>query len=250
MSRNRERKKQERARRTGVRAEPQRLTAKRLMADTAAKARKTAEVFLGRADLSDHVVELAERTQHLALRVMSDSPLSGKHECRAGCDFCCHTAVTVAPPEVFAIVRYLREHYDDATLADVREKIERNATLAASVSRDDYIAKLVPCALKTDDGNCLAYPVRPIACAGFLSTSQAKCAAEFERVPDREPVPTDKYAMHAGLGVSNGLLEACRHAGFDGQFYELHHALRLALDSPDAIERWARRENVFAGCMT
>ena len=95
----------------------------------------------------------------------------------------------------------------------------------------------------------MAYAVRPIACAGFLSTSQAKCAAEFDRVPGREPVPTDKYAMYAGLGVSTGLLEACRRGGFDGQFYELHHALRLVLDTPDAVERWARRENVFSGCM-
>ena len=192
---------------------------------------------------------MADGMRELALGLMRQSPLYGRHECQPGCAFCCHTAVTVAGLEVFAIAKYLKEHLSDEELRLLRRRLDENAQLASSLTRDEYIARLIPCALMTADGNCRAHPVRPIACAGFCSTSRVRCEAEFNRVPDREPVPIDQFTMVAGLGVSNGLLEACKQAGLDGNFYELHHALRRVLDRPDAPEEWARGHNVFDGCL-
>jgi Fe-S-cluster containining protein len=253
VSGKRERKKLERIRRSklvrkGARSSD-RGSAEKLLEGAAEETRQAAERYLRRDDLPDRVVELADSTRQLALRVMQQSPLAGKHECEPGCAGCCHTAVTVAAPEMFAIVKYLEDHYSREELREVRQRMDRNAELASGMTRDEYIAKLIPCALLTDDGNCRAHPVRPIACAGFLSTSRAKCEAELNRVPNREPVPTDKFAMLAGLSVSNGLMDACQRANLDGNFYELHHALRRVMDTPDAAERWARGENVFEGCL-
>ena len=152
-------------------------------------------------------------------------------------------------PEAFAIAGYLQDHLSPDQMRQVGEGLEENAGLASSMARDVYIARLIPCALRTADGHCRAHPVRPIACAGFLSTSRARCEDEFNRVPDREPLPTDRYAMLAGLSVSNGLTDACRDAGLDGNFYELHHALRRVMATPNAADRWARGENVFDGCL-
>jgi hypothetical protein len=213
------------------------------------KARQVANDFLRLGDLAARVVQLADGTRELALRVMRRSPLEGKYECRPGCAFCCHTAVTVAAPEAFAIAAYLKEHLSPQELAEVRQRLDENAALASSMTRDEYVARLVPCALMTEDGNCRAHPARPIPCASFLSTSRAKCEAEFNRVPGRDPVPTDKFAMLAGLAVSNGLMEGCKRAKLDGNFYELHHALGRVLDTADAAERWARGDGVFDGCL-
>ncbi len=214
----------------------------------AEEARRTALPILHAESGPPAAERLAAATLGVALRVIQQSPLNGQHACRAGCDFCCHTAVTVAPPEAFAIAAYLRAHYDAEELRQVREHIDRNALRADRLTRDEYIAALIPCALRTPDGNCRVYPVRPLACAGFLSTSREACEAEFRRVPGREPVPVDRYAQAVGLGVSLGLKDGCRQAGLDGQFYELHHALQRIWDDPDAAQRWAAGANVFAGC--
>ncbi len=221
-----------------------------MQAASAEKARRLAEPALARGDLDRRLLALAEGTRELALRMMRQSPSWTKHACRAGCAFCCHTAVTIAGPEAFAIHDYLVTHYTAEELAEVRRRLDANAALAAGMTRDEYIAKLIPCGLLTEDGNCRAHPVRPMACAGFCSTSREACEAEFARVPGRGAVPADRFTMAAGLGASHGLKEACRRAGLDGTFYELHHALRRVFDEPDAAGRWARGEAVFAGCMT
>ena len=131
----------------------------------------------------------------------------------------------------------------------VRQRMDDNAKLSASMTRDAYIAQLIPCALLTEDGNCRVHAVRPIACASFRSRSPAKCEAEFNHVPQRDPVPTDDFAKVADLGVSHGLLEACKEADLDGNFYELHHALRRVMDTPDAVGQWARGEDILDGCL-
>ena len=253
MPGKRERRKQERMRRQrtdrgSARSSP-RLTAGKLMDAAAERARQAAAPYLRRDGLSARLVELAEAARSLALRLMRQSPLAAQHECRAGCDFCCHTAVTVVAPEAFAIAGYLQDHLSPDQMRQVGERLEENAGLASSMARDVYIARLIPCALRTADGNCLAHPVRPIACAGFCSTSRAKCEAEFNRVLGRDPVPTDEFTMLAGLGVSNGLLDAFQRAGLDGHFYELHHALRRILDTPDPAAKWAAGQDLFQGCL-
>ena len=252
MSRKRDRKRRDKLRRaTGTRsaARSAKRPSRQAVFETAAKkAEQTVASYLGRDDLAERVIELADATRGLALRVMQRSPIAGRHECIAGCACCCHTAVTIAPPEAFAIAKYLTERYSEQELQQVRGRMDENAALAARISREDYIARLIPCALLTEDGNCRAHPVRPMACAGFCSTSRRKCEAEFDRVVGREPVPVDKFTMSAGLAVSNGLLAACRNAGRDGNFYELHHALRRVLDTPDAARQWAAGRDVFNGC--
>lgn len=256
MSSKRDRKKRERVRRLKTvrkgAKRSNRLSGPELLQAAAEKARQRAGPYLRRGPPPGgpaRIVELADEMRELALRLMRQSPLHGKHQCRPGCAFCCHTAITVAGPETFAIAKYLKEHLAEEELRLLRRRLDENAELASSLTRDEYIARLIPCALMTADGNCRAHPVRPITCAGFCSTSRAKCEAEFNRVPDRAAVPTDRFTMLAGLGVSNGLMDACRQAGLDGNFYELHHVLRRVLDTPQAAEEWARGQKVFDGCL-
>jgi len=254
MGRSREQKKREQARRHGsAGATPERGASPAARARAAAESacaevQRTASGLLHREDRVSQIVPLADAARDVALRVLQGSPDAGRHECRAGCAFCCHTAVTVAPPEAMTILRYLRTHCTADELVEVRRSVELNAEAASRMSSTEYTAASIRCGLLTDDGNCRVHPVRPLACAGFLSTSRAACEAEFHRVPGRTGVPIDRYAMLACLGASYGLKGACRETGLDGEFYELHHALCRLWDQPDAPKAWAAGQRLFAGC--
>lgn len=51
-----------------------------------------------------------------------------------------------------------------------------------------------------------------------------------------------------GDGTQAGLCVGAARSGLHGGVCELHSALLRALDTPDAGERWARGEKVFADC--
>jgi Fe-S-cluster containining protein len=249
---SRARQKREKQRRRAPRpvdtATKRKADVKRIRA-AAAQAGLEAKIMLGRVDLADQVTALADQTRDIALKVIATSDLTEKHACQAGCAFCCYTAITVAPPEAFAIAAHLRANESVESLARIRQRLDENAEQAARMSREKYIASNIPCALLTDDGNCRAHAVRPIACAGFLSTSRQRCEDEFNRVPGRSAIPVDEFAKAAGLSVSIALRDAGREANRDCAYYELSHALRIALDRPDAPRDWAAGHEVFGSCM-
>lgn len=197
----------------------------------------------------ESVNRLSNETRAFALKVIQRSPYYGQHECRSGCAYCCHTAVTIAPPEAIAMMHHLCATHSPEELADIRQRIEDNAARASTMSRPQYVAANIRCAMLTDDGNCRVHAVRPIACAGFLSLSRAACEAEFNRTPGRKEVPIDRFATTAGMSASYGLKAACEEVGVDGDFYELHHALRAIWDRFDAAEAWANGERLFEGCV-
>lgn len=244
MAGKRERRKQERERRGAASSTGQRVD------DVVLAAVRSAATQADQTPPAGRAVATADAVRTVALAVIQKSPLADRHACRAGCAFCCHTAITAAPPEALAIAAHLRNTLLPDELASVRARLQENAAKARALSREDYIASLTPCALLTEDGNCRAHPVRPLACAGYLSTSRAACEQEFRREFGREPIPVDRFAMLVGLAASAGMAEHCSAAGLDGQFYELSHALLRVLDEPEAARRWAEGEPVFAGCPT
>lgn len=253
MSSKREKRKRERARRRPVEARQttpsQQWSERKLLEQSCEDACAVALDFVGRSNLAENVDKLADRTRDLALTVINRSPLHGQHACKEGCAFCCHTVVTASVPELVGVVKYLREHYSESELQQVRRRIDENAALARTLPRNEYIARNVPCAMLTDDGRCRVHPVRPFCCAGYLSTSREKCEAEFHRLAGRDDVPTDRYAMLAGLGVSYGLKQACSENNLDGTFYELHSALQRALDDHEVPGKWAKGERPLDGCL-
>jgi len=78
--------------------------------------------------------------------------------------------------------------------------------------------------------------------------SRAQCEAAFAADPVTANVTIDAMVHTVGRGAQAGLCLGAGHSGLDGRTYELHGALLRALDTPDAEERWARGEDVFAGC--
>jgi hypothetical protein len=59
-------------------------------------------------------------------------------------------------------------------------------------------------------------------------------------------VRPDRETFDAYFGVRRGLEAGLDEAGFDGKALDLTRALLIALDEPDAKERWLRGEPVFA----
>lgn len=58
----------------------------------------------------------------------------------------------------------------------------------------------------------------------------------------------NQFEFTVGRGVQLGLQEGLQSAGLDAEVYEFNSALAKALETPDAADRWAKGENVFASC--
>jgi hypothetical protein len=101
-----------------------------------------------------------------------------------------------------------------------------------------------PCALLVDN-RCSIYAVRPILCRGWTSYDVAQCEQALHQAEDNLSVDNDARIRQAASDIEQELLAATRDAGLPTRQLELTAALRIALESPDASERWTRGEDVF-----
>jgi Fe-S-cluster containining protein len=190
------------------------------------------------------------RASHAAKRAHEFFEVSLKHnpskhriDCAKGCAFCCHVSVTASAPEIFLVAHAIREgHKNDleAVLARVRGADEKTRGLTSM----ERAKRKIPCAM-LQDNMCTVYAARPGGCRGFTSTSKAACERGF----NGEFVQVNTPAVWTSLRSAHkqALWAALAAANLPVEFYEFHHGLRIALETPDAEMRWLNGEDIFAG---
>lgn len=182
---------------------------------------------------------------HLIDVVHANFPAERPLACHKGCSYCCSIAVGASIPEVLFIARYLKETLKAEDLADVRRRIEEHQEQLSRVPLRRRLSYSLRCPLLVD-GMCSVYVARPLACRGWNSFDAAKCQA-FEQDPEGKgttPVYMPQRSVVASIqrGVEKGL----QALGLDHSFLELGAGLKIALDTPDAAERWLAGEPIFA----
>jgi hypothetical protein len=208
---------------------------------------RAAEVLrAGRTPLA--VVAVAEQAAALAdeaiAAVTARQPPRPPLACREGCAWCCHKRVGASTAEVIHIVAYLRRHLSAEEFHAFRERVVRRDEERRALAHDRWAATRLACQLLVGE-RCMAYPARPLTCRGFNSSDARACERSVkERAAPEPPVyaPQHRLAVFALDGMRAGLEEA----GLKAELLDLTAALRVALEVPDAVERWLRGEPVFA----
>lgn len=199
------------------------------------------------ARASGSAVPAAKLAQRLLKGIHDDLAERTDWACRRGCSFCCHNAVSVSAPEAFrlaASIRRLPAEERAALEAGIRT---RQAEVAA-LSIVEQATRRMPCALLAADGACRQHAERPLPCIGFVSYDRAACERAFNARSAEFSIPTDRGMVSAAGAHNLALRLACRDLGLAYARYELHDALVVALDDPDAERRWLAGEDPFAGC--
>ena len=166
-------------------------------------------------------------------------------DCAKGCASCCALRVTALAPEVFVLADYLRatapalQRHGIDLIGAVREA---DAT-TRGLDETARVAARRRCAFVVQ-GVCLIHRARPLSCRGHASHDRRACAdaaaGRVDEVPYSGPHRMVRLLLQAALQA------ALRDDGKAWGAYELHHALVLALDRPDAQAAWALGEDPLA----
>lgn len=174
----------------------------------------------------------------------------GPVACRAGCDFCCHLRVMATPPEVFALLDYMRREIDPEAFDRFVERVRATDLELRDLTLARVLTVNLPCPALVD-GRCSGYAGRPLNCRAYHSLSVDACRDSFEHPEDlHRGHPQLAPLARAHAGVQAGLIAALGQSGHDARQYELVTALAEALDDPEARNRLACAERVFHRALT
>lgn len=173
---------------------------------------------------------------------LNNSPAKHPIACAKGCTWCCHVSVTARAPEIFLMANRIRELPKDQ-YEDVLNRVRAADQRTRHMSGQERARQKVPCAM-LKDGGCSVYDARPGACRGFVSVSADACRRGYDGEPTQIVTPSTWTKLRDAH--KQALWAAIAAAGRPADSYELHHALRIALELPDAESRWLSGEDVFA----
>jgi Fe-S-cluster containining protein len=206
-----------------------------------AEALRTGRMPLVLVEVTETAVALAEETTR---RALAQSPPRPPIACKEGCAWCCYKLVGTAAPEVLRIADYLRRTLAPADLEALCERVLRLDEQRRALAGDRWAAGRLPCPLLVEE-RCSVYPVRPLTCRGYNSSDAYRCERSYK---SRSPVEVPRYAPQQAVATFtlDGLRAGLAEAGLKADLLELTAALRMALELPDAAERWLAGEPVFA----
>ena len=179
---------------------------------------------------------LATRVFDQTMRKIPETHRGGELACKAECTYCCHNVVMATAPEIFLVTSELRANHDARFVETVAGTCDA-VRATAGIRRN-------PCAL-LHDSLCSVYAARPIVCRKHSSFSVAACIGDYEgKAVD---IPIRRFDQEIFECCAVALLLGMRlWDGRQGAVFELSGALRIALQDPQAEQRWLAGEGVFA----
>lgn len=240
-----------RARASGARRRPNRDAAVPSPAAELHQSVVDAESRLGSEILSKglsprQVYDLVDGAVALADAYMARSPTSPEAlACGRGCNHCCHRPVGTTAPSVLRIAAALRERQTEAEFAQALERVVALDNKTHGMPWTLTERPPFPCAFLVE-GACSIYSVRPLVCRAWNSADADAC----QRALAEESVEMrfDLYQRTTFAAAEHGIKAALGGRGLDATDLELTAAMRVAMENPDACERWLAGEPIFVGC--
>lgn len=167
--------------------------------------------------------------------------VAGLH-CRKYCAHCCYKTVSATPAEVFHMAEHVKATLRPKALTKLKARLRALDEKTRGMSPVERGRARLPCALLVGR-LCIAHTARPGSCRGFNSRDVRACEQSVKQRNVTIPVYMPQYRIFsaAHLGLRQGLSDL----GLDSIHVELTGALRIALDTPDAAERWLAGEPIF-----
>lgn len=165
--------------------------------------------------------------------------------CHKGCATCCTIRVIATAPEVLMLARYIRANEAALKAAgiDLRQRLNDTDRATRGLGESQRVALRRRCPF-IDNGVCVIYPARPLACRGHASYDKRACveaaAGRLDSIPLSIP-----HMMVRSL-IQNALQSALREAGYVWAAYELNHALIISLGDGACEAAWRAGEDIFA----
>ena len=166
--------------------------------------------------------------------------------CKAGCGYCCHTLVSVLPPEAFHVAHSIEELFEPADRDDLKSKVRHQDTSYRGQNGAERYSERAACPfLDAQSWNCRLHAARPSVCRAMHSGSLPDCIAAYDARDPNISAPTMKAFFDNRNAAYAGISSALTDYNLVMRPAELNAALVEIWDGDALFERWLSGEDVF-----
>jgi Fe-S-cluster containining protein len=146
-------------------------------------------------------------------------------DCQKGCEWCCHQPVFALQHEMDYLNYYLENHFDEVRKQMIAEKAEKKKQALGFLNEKELLNAKFPCPL-LENGACIAYQARPMACRIYLSSDVKSCLRFFHQPTDTESIPNLlEIPLRAGRMMNEGFKAALKLYGYETKEFRIEERL-------------------------
>jgi len=170
--------------------------------------------------------------------------------CAKGCAFCCHTMVSVVPPEAFYLANYIRTEFDaDASRAMIERIVAHDAENRGKSGAARHIGRIACPMLDPESHLCTVHAGRPLTCRSMHSSDVSACRTGFENRDAYHPTPSHALFFKNTQAYYDAYGTALHDAGLFVEPLELNAALATIFTEKNVFLRWLKGENPFENAL-
>ncbi|MGC9353096.1 MAG: YkgJ family cysteine cluster protein [Mariniphaga sp.] len=140
--------------------------------------------------------------------------------CRKGCSWCCYQPVFAMDYELEYLQVFISENFDEEIQKRIVNRAKEKKQKLEGLTGSALFNSKISCPL-LENGVCMVYPARPVACRIYLSSNLESCIKFYNEPDDEQSVPALLHfpmrmgrmlneGFKAALKTSRGKVEECR----------------------------------------
>jgi Fe-S-cluster containining protein len=138
---------------------------------------------------------------------------SQRIDCKKGCEWCCHQPVFALDYELEYLNEFIQNNFDDQVKIQIAERAEQKKQKLGLLNETDLLNAKSPCAL-LQNGACIAYSARPMACRIYLSSDVNSCLKFYHHPEDKSNYPALlNLTLRCGQMMNEGFKAALKTNG-------------------------------------
>jgi len=169
-----------------------------------------------------------------------------KIACGAGCAYCCHTMVSVLPPEAFYLANHIETAFEPEESKAMKQRIidhdAKNRGLSGAARHEGHIACPM---LDPETWLCGVHSARPLTCRSMHSSDKPSCKKAFDERDAYISTPSHQLFFDNTQAYYDAFGTALLEHDLEMEPLELNAALATIWNDKNVMIRWMAGEKPF-----
>jgi len=194
---------------------------------------------LNAANLRRAITELYLAVDELLGSFLERSDAEGQAaECQKTCAWCCYQEVFAVTHEFFFLRDYTLEHLTERQRKGILERAREKVMLTIHLPVEEQLKVRAACPF-LEEGSCMVYEARPMACRIYLSSSEPSCKREFERPANGANKPElFEFPLLAGRMLNEGFVAYLKQTGIRSSELPVEQGYSSMVTMGQTVEDW------------
>jgi Fe-S-cluster containining protein len=146
-------------------------------------------------------------------------------DCKNGCEWCCHQPVFALDYEMVYLNDFVRRNFSIEIQNEIKKRAENKNRKLSMLKEADLLNAKYPCPL-LENGACIAYHARPMACRIYLSSDVKSCLNFYHHPEKKNNYPAlFNLTLRTGQMMNEGFKAALKIQGIKTREFRIEEKL-------------------------